>query len=114
MSRPLSIIALSSTRKVIWFHSAMWIRGGTGNRDLAPIPGFMPSVRSAAAAFEWLTASATVVKHTSGTTWPPLIGMLHGHYQQVQPLMISEKDEPIGIEVDVNAGAAIVIGSDHI
>jgi hypothetical protein len=40
--------------------------------------------------------------------------MLHGHYQQVQPLMISEKDEPIGIEVDVNAGAAIVIGSDHI
>jgi hypothetical protein len=54
------------------------------------------------------------VRHTSATTWPPLIGMLHGHYQELQPLTLSETDEPIGMEVDVNAGAAIVIASEHI
>lgn len=60
------------------------------------------------------TAGGQPVRHTSGTTWPPLIGMLYGHYMQLQPLVIPEKDEPIGIEVDVNAGAAIVIASAQI
>jgi hypothetical protein len=54
------------------------------------------------------------VKHTTGTTWPSLLGMLHGHYQQLQPLVIPETDEPIGMQVDVNAGAAIVIATGEI
>jgi hypothetical protein len=55
----------------------------------------------------------TPVRITSALTDPPLLGMLQGHFPFPTPLITPEND-CIGIEVDVNAGVAVVIRAQEI